>query len=286
MAYLLTQSKGDFKGQILHTFQHKLATDHLGKEVVVIGSGTSAHDVCSDYVDHGVSVTMVQRSPTYVMSTKEGIPRTFDRLYGEGGPPVDIADRIGASFPNDLAKLLHKPLVRAIAEADRDILDGLHSVGFKTTLGPEGGGPRQLVLTKGGGFYFDVGASRKIIDGSIKLKSDGRISRFIRTGLLFEDGSKLDADVIMLATGFTDTRNAILRLLPSDLHDKVQPVFGLTDEGEFINMANEIGGRGPEGHELAGLWVLIGNLASGRFHSKHLALRIKAHVEGIFGERY
>lgn len=137
----------------------------------------------------------------------------------------------------------------------------------------------------------DVGASRKIIDGSIKLKSDGRISRFIRTGLLFEDGSKLDADVIMLATGyayfvlfatngsstlsprFTDTRNAILRLLPSDLHDKVQPVFGLTDEGEFINMANEIGGRGPEGHELAGLWVLIGNLASGRFHSKHLALR-------------
>lgn len=51
MAYLLTQSKGDFKGQILHTFQHKLATDHLGKEVVVIGSGTSG--ICNVQTRNG-----------------------------------------------------------------------------------------------------------------------------------------------------------------------------------------------------------------------------------------
>jgi hypothetical protein len=41
-----------------------------------------------------------------------------------------------------------------------------------------------------------------IIDGKIKLKSDGSISRFTQTGLLFEDGSTLDADVVVFATGY------------------------------------------------------------------------------------
>jgi hypothetical protein len=41
-----------------------------------------------------------------------------------------------------------------------------------------------------------------IIDGKIKLKSDGPISRFTQTGLLFEDGSTLDADVVVFATGY------------------------------------------------------------------------------------
>jgi len=41
-----------------------------------------------------------------------------------------------------------------------------------------------------------------IIDGKIKLKSDGPIKRFTPTGLLFEDGSTLNADVILFATGY------------------------------------------------------------------------------------
>lgn len=47
----------------------------------------------------------------------------------------------------------------------------------------------------------DVDASQLIIDGKIKLKSDGPIKRFTPTGLLFEDGSTLDADVVIFATG-------------------------------------------------------------------------------------
>ena len=49
---------------------------------------------------------------------------------------------------------------------------------------------------------LDVGASQLIIDGKIKLKSDGPIKKFTPTGLLFEDGSILDADVVVFATGF------------------------------------------------------------------------------------
>ena len=75
-----------------------------------------------------------------------------------------------------------------------------------------------LIWKKLGGYYFgafhglvtvqnyqswptDVGASQKIIDGKIKLKSDGPIASFTPTGLRFEDGSTLDADVILFATG-------------------------------------------------------------------------------------
>ena len=49
---------------------------------------------------------------------------------------------------------------------------------------------------------IDVGASQAIIDGKIKLKNDSQISRFTKSGLLFEDGSTLDADVVIFATGY------------------------------------------------------------------------------------
>lgn len=47
----------------------------------------------------------------------------------------------------------------------------------------------------------DVGASQMIIDGKIKLKNDAQISHFTRKGLEFDDGSTLDADVVIFATG-------------------------------------------------------------------------------------
>lgn len=43
-----------FKGQMLHSMQHKKATDHAGKKVVVIGACTAAHDICVDYADHDI----------------------------------------------------------------------------------------------------------------------------------------------------------------------------------------------------------------------------------------
>ena len=47
----------------------------------------------------------------------------------------------------------------------------------------------------------DVGASEMIVDGRIKVKSDSELERFTEKGLLFKDGSELEADVIILATG-------------------------------------------------------------------------------------
>jgi len=47
----------------------------------------------------------------------------------------------------------------------------------------------------------DVGASEMIADGRIKVKSDSELEKFTENGVLFKDGSQLEADVIILATG-------------------------------------------------------------------------------------
>ena len=79
-----------------------------------------------------------------------------------------------------------------------------------------------FILVKVGGFYIgmsqrkltsiswhtnclihtDVGGSQYIIDGKIKLKNDSQIQGFTTNGLLFEDGSELETDVVVFCTGF------------------------------------------------------------------------------------
>ncbi|KAG2357457.1 hypothetical protein BDR07DRAFT_1363138 [Suillus spraguei] len=274
----------DFKGQILHSSEYNLASDHSGKKIVVVGSCTSAHDICADYAENGVDVTMVQRGPSYIMSAKEGMPRLLP-IFWEGGLPTGVADRVGASYPSSLLKLIHQRVTKEIADADKELLDGLRQRGFKTTLGDDDSGLMFMLLNKLGGYYLDTGASQMIIDGKIKLKSDGPISRFTQTGLLFEDGSTLDVDVVLFATGYVDARHAYRALLPESLHDKLYPIWGLDKEGELNSVCREVGGRSKDS-ELNGIWCMMGDLAVCRFHSKHLALQIKSYEEGIFGTRY
>ena len=49
--------------------------------------------------------------------------------------------------------------------------------------------------------FVDFGASQLIIDGKIKLKNDSQIAAFTESGLKFENGSELAADVVVFATG-------------------------------------------------------------------------------------
>lgn len=98
--------------------------------------------------------------------------------YNEDGPPVDVGDRLNASFPNYLAKLLHQRLVHVIAEKDkcvqllllflmvdaervfcgwirrRETLDGLKRVGFKLNWGEENAGFILSAWKNAGGYYL------------------------------------------------------------------------------------------------------------------------------------
>ncbi|KAF7378296.1 Flavin-containing monooxygenase [Mycena sanguinolenta] len=267
-----------FKGQILHSTEHKRAIDHAGKKVVIVGACTSAHDIAVDYYEHGVDVTMYQRSSTYVLTTKNGWARIMKPIYWEGGPPTEVADRLNASFPHLMSIPLNQRQARVIAEDDKDLLDGLRKCGFKLNMGTMDTGVAILAWNRGGGYYIDVGASQMIIDGKIKLKNDSQIAAFTESGLKFEDGSELAADVVVFATGLGDARNGVRKVCGDAVGDKCKPIWGLNDEGEINGAWRDLG--------VPGLWYMTGSLALSRFHSKHVALQIKAMEEGVFGNRY
>ncbi|KAH8999821.1 FAD/NAD-P-binding domain-containing protein [Lactarius hatsudake] len=267
----------DFKGTTLHAGHYTKGKDYEGKKVVVVGAATSGHDIAKDLHDHGVDVTMFQRSSTYVMSVKHGVTGVFGGLFFEGGPPADVGDRINASFPNYLQKPLHQRIVVDIAEKDRETLDGLRRVGFRLNTGIDGTGFILLAWTKASGYYFDVGASQLIIDGKIKLKNDSQISRFTKNGLEFTNGSTLDADTVVFATGYGDPRAPLLSILEPQAGARLKPIWGLDPEGEIRGAWRDIG--------IPRAWYMMGNFALCRFHSKHLALQIKAIEEGLFDEK-
>lgn len=50
----------------------------------------------------------------------------------------------------------------------------------------------------GGGYYIDVGCSRLIADGKIKIKQGVEIERLTKDGILFKDGVELKADISKL----------------------------------------------------------------------------------------
>jgi len=267
-----------FKGEMLHSTQHKRALDHEGKKVVIVGACTSAHDIAVDYYEHGVDVTMFQRGSTYIMSTKNGWKVLHSDIYSEDAPPVDVADRLAASFPHHMSVGISQRLTKLIAELDKDLLDALRARGFRLTDGIHGTGFGLLAWSKAGGYYLDTGGSQLIADGKIKLKSGPQIERFTEHAILFDDGSELQADVVVFATGLGDSRDHIRRICGDALLEKCKPTWGLNKEGEINGSWRDVGVRG--------LWYMIGNLALARFHSKHVALQIKAMEEGIFGERY
>ncbi|THG94114.1 hypothetical protein EW026_g7289 [Hermanssonia centrifuga] len=270
--------KEEFQGQILHSTAHRSAKDHLGKKVVIVGACTSAHDIAADYADHGVDVTIFQRSSTYIMSTKEGMPRMMSPLFWEGGPPTETADRLDNSLPILFTKLLAQRKAATIHEADKELLEGLKSVGYRTNFGVDDSGFVFLALKRAGGYYLDVGACQKIIDGQIKIKNDSQIERFTKTGLKFENGSEIEADVVLFATGFDDYRGPIRKILGEEVGKSLTPIWGLNDEGELRTAWREVG--------VPNVWYMMGNLAWSRFFSKHVALQIKAKQEGLFGTRY
>jgi len=268
----------EFEGEVVHSLEYTTARKYVGKKAVVVGAATAGHDVAFDLANHGVDITIYQRSPVYVMSTKDGLLPGFLSLYTEDGLPTDIADRVAASTPLALAASLHTRTVKKIAVADKDILDGLTKKGFKLTDGPDGAGFHSLLYSRGGGYYFDVGASQMIIDGKIGLKNDSVIKEYTKTGLKFEDGSTLDADLVVFATGLSDFRDGFKKILSEDLGSKVKQIWGLDGDSEVRGAWRDIG--------VDNLWCMTGNLAMSRYYSRHVALQIKAMKEGLFTGRY
>ena len=115
------------------------------------------------------------------------------------------------------------------------------------------------------------------MDGKIKVVgSPEGIKGLYEHGLILADGRKLEADIIVLATGYDNMRTTLRKVLGDKVADKAKDVWDLDEEGEMNAMWR------PSGHPR--LWFNGGNLALVRIYSRFLALQIKAIEEGLYND--
>lgn len=271
------QGMNDFKGdRLCHSSEHPGANPKSkGKKAIVVGCCNSGHDIAQDFYEKGYDITIVQRSTTCVISSEAITDIGLKGLYDEDAPPTEDADTILWSIPSDLFKVQQSKLTKVQNEHDKKILDGLAAAGFKVDNGPMNAGLLIKYFQRGGGYYIDVGASQLIADRKIKVKQGQELKQILPNGIEFADGSKLEADEIVFATGYQNMRTQARLIFGDEVADRVSDVWGFNEEGEFRTMWQKTGHPG--------LWFMGGNLAISRYYSRALALQIKGVEEGIKG---
>jgi cation diffusion facilitator CzcD-associated flavoprotein CzcO len=262
----------NFKGTLLHSSRYEDGENWTGKRAIVIGTGNSGHDIAQDLHSSGAEVTLVQRSPTLVTNIEPSAQLAY-ATYNEG--TLEDNDLIAASMPTPLAKKTHVMLTEQSKQLDNELLDGLRKIGFKLDFGEAGTGWQFKYLTRGGGYYFNVGCSNLIVEGAIKLRQFSDIESFVAEGARMKDGTTLPADLIVLSTGYKTQEYLVRKLFGDGVADRVGPIWGFGDGLELRNMYARTG--------QPGLWFIAGSLAQCRINSKYLALQIKAIEEGILG---
>jgi cation diffusion facilitator CzcD-associated flavoprotein CzcO len=260
----------NFSGMVLHSSRYTDGEDWKGKKAIVIGTGNSGHDIAQDLFSSGAEVTLVQRSSTLITSIEPSAQLAY-AAYNEG--TLEDNDLIATSMPLTLAKRSHVMLTEQSRKYDQELLDGLARIGFKLDFGDGGTGWQFKYLTRGGGYYFNVGCSELVVEGEIGLRQFSDIECFVADGVEMNGGEKLAADLIVLATGYKPQEYLVRKLFGEEIAARVGPIWGFGDGQELRNMYARTG--------QPGLWFIAGSLAQCRINSKYLALQIKACEEGL-----
>jgi len=267
-----------FGGPIVHSSGNTDDLDVSGKAVLVVGAGTSAHDIAQNLYFRGADVTMLQRSSVTVVSLEPSSVRPYE-LYrqNDGVRPIEDTDLMAAAVPYDLLARLHRPLSRQMAEDDKELLDGLREVGFLLDNGEDDTGYFLKLLRYQAGYYLNIGASDLIIERKIKLKAGVDIAQLAPGEVAFSDGSTIAADIIVLATGYKPLQEAVRSMFGDEIADRVGPIWGIGEDGELRNMyARTV---------QDGFYVSGGGLPGARAYSRYTALLIKAALEGLLPPR-
>ena len=264
-------SLANFKGRCIHASQYGDATPWAGRSVMVIGTGTSGHDIAQDLHSNGATVTLVQRSPTLVVNIEPAAQLPYT-VYNEGRA-LEECDLIAASTPLALFEQSHRLLADEARALDAPLLNDLRRAGFRINEEDKTGW-QFMYLTRGGGYYFNVGCSNLIAEGKIALKQFADIEAFEASGARMKNGDLLHADLLVLATGYKGPQHALRQLFGEEVAARVGPVWGIDwQKQELCNMWT------PTGQP--GLWFIAGSFAQCRIYSKFLALQIKARQEGL-----
>ncbi|MGE5158492.1 MAG: flavin-containing monooxygenase [Gemmatimonas sp.] len=260
----------DFAGKVVHSSQYEDGEDWSGKRAIVIGTGNSGHDIAQDLYSSGAAVSLVQRSSTLVTNIEPSAQLAY-AIYNEG--TLEDNDLIATSMPLRLARRTHQTLTEQSRKLDQDLLDGLARVGFKLDFGEDGTGWQFKYLTRGGGYYFNVGCSDLVASGAIGLLQFSEIDRFVADGARLKNGEFVAADLVVLSTGYKGQEFLVSKLFGDEVARRVGPIWGFGEDDELRNMYTRTG--------QPGLYFIAGSLAQCRINSKYLALQIKAIEEGL-----
>ncbi|KAF7347348.1 hypothetical protein MVEN_01490500 [Mycena venus] len=241
--------RDSFLGESLHSGVYKEASLWAGKRVAIVGSSTTACDVALDCSRVGADVVMIQRGPTRIYP-QEHIGAML-ALFWNTEIPVEVGDMKD--------------------EHDPEYYEGLRRAGFLATVE---GSIHQQAFCRSGAHYPDVGACAAIARGEIKVKSGAKIEAITPTGIAFSDGTQLNADVIVYATGFEkDSRQAVAPIIGAEQAALLEPVWGLDAEGEVRGCWR------PSGHDH--IWFHGGELQTMRYYGRFLALQIAAEIAKV-----
>lgn len=196
------EGQEDFRGQIVHPQFWPEDLDYRDKDVVVIGSGATAVTLIPAMADDTAHITMLQRSPSYVMPLpkQDPIANGLRKLL-----PAQLAYRVTRSvnkgrqrliysasqrYPNQVRRLIRALNVKALP-AGYDV---------DTHFNPKYNPWDQRLCAVPDGDLF-----KSISEGKASVVTD-ETDRLTADGILLKSGRELKADIIVTATG--------LKLLP------------------------------------------------------------------------
>jgi cation diffusion facilitator CzcD-associated flavoprotein CzcO len=186
----------DFRGEVVHPQFWTDDVDYEGKEVVVIGSGATAITLIPSMADRTKHVTMLQRSPSYITSLPQGDPiAAFLRKVLPLGLAHRLTRRKNAAlaigfwaFCQRFPKVARRFLIARARKALPADFDTKH---LKPPYNPW---DQRLCIVP------DEDLWRTIRSGKASIVTD-HIERFDESGIRLKSGDRLDADLVITATG-------------------------------------------------------------------------------------
>ncbi|HEY1058173.1 MAG TPA: NAD(P)/FAD-dependent oxidoreductase [Limnobacter sp.] len=187
----------DFKGQVVHPQHWPENLDYTGKKVVVIGSGATAVTLIPAMADKTAHITMLQRTPTYIMSlpAKDPLAELFKKWLPEKMAYHWVRRKnitlqrlfwlYCQKFPNAARKYIRKHVAKRLPEGfDID----------KHFNPPYNPWDQRLCAVPNGDLF------RTIRQGKASVVTD-HIDHFVADGIQLKSGEKLPADLVITATG-------------------------------------------------------------------------------------
>ncbi|MFN8497199.1 MAG: NAD(P)/FAD-dependent oxidoreductase [Anaerolineae bacterium] len=186
-----------FKGRIVHPQQWPDDLDYAGKRVVVIGSGATAMTLVPALAEQAAHVTMLQRSPTYVVA-RPGQDPLAAWLYRHLPPRLAYwltrwLFLLVSMYFYAIARRQPEATKKSIQRMAQEQLGPDYDVGthFTPTYNPW---DQRLCLARDGDLFQAIRAGRAAV-------VTDHIETFTETGLRLRSGGDLDADIIVTATG-------------------------------------------------------------------------------------